>query len=404
FLLSSPWLPGWLGFQEVAGTGSLSALFATGAVEIIVLLGTGYAASLNFANATVAWPILPTLLLSQLGLAVHWGAAYLGAPLWAQTLAISATSAFAMITTWWMLRISHPWLGNLTPLRFDAAVWRDLAGTSGWMYLYSLTFAIYSNADRLLINAGFGSAVVPSYLQNYKLGELLLQLILTAGVVSVPKMTRWIASNEPSDRDRVVEELGRLNMFQILPAVAAALFYLIVNDTFIRLWLGEEYLVPLVWQFAFALNIAITGSMAACVQMVGSCGKQGLRNAALTIGASGLLNFVLSFWSMKAGSIAGIAFATVLSQWLQGVAVCWLTTRYLSIHFWSWAMRTAVLPVSAVAAGYMLRIQFPPENGGNIAALLACDLFLLLLLAYLTGFRMHLIQHEWQNFRRIFRK
>ena len=204
FLLLSPWLPTWLGFQSVPGAGSLPVLFATGTAGVAIMLLAGYFHGLNYAYGSVAWPILPTLILVQAGMLGHWVLALTGAPLWIQNLAYVSSGVLTAGCIWLLIKVAHPWLGEIFPLSTDRAVWRQLVRASGWVYLCGLGSFVYTTTDRLLINAGFGPAIVPKYLLNNKLPDLAWTLIVTASFVSIPKITQWIASPDPADRVRVI--------------------------------------------------------------------------------------------------------------------------------------------------------------------------------------------------------
>lgn len=403
FLALSPFLPKWLGFQNAPGAGSLVLLFQTGALWLSVLIAAGYFHSVNTAYATMTWPVLPTLVLSQLSILAHWLLARAGAPLWVQNLAYVASTFGTMVMIWWMLKLAHPWLGELRPIRIDKAVWRELISTSGWAYLYGLGNLIYTTTDRLVINSGFGAGMVPPYMLNAKFCELAVQLALTASAVGIPKITQWMASTVPADRDRVKIEIRRLNTFQILLGVAAALAYLVANDLFIRLWVGPDYLCPPLWQFAFALNLAVTVSGDVSIQVAGLCGRDGLRRAGLAVGSTGLLNLGLSILSMKLGSIAGIALATVLAQSVLSLVLGRQLCHFLGLPFGSWLARSWLLPILAISAAWWMRTVLPPNSFATGSALAGCCLIVGVLLARMIGFNTSLLQHEWTILKKVFK-
>ena len=395
-LILSPWLPQWLGFHPIQSAGSLPILFTTGALSLFVMLLSGYVNALNGGYGTVTWPILPAFVVLQCGLAMQWFMARSGAPLWGISLAQIAVAFCGVAVAWSMLRIAHPWLGELRPIVFDRAIWRDLAGTSGWAYLYSLGNAIYFHTDRLLINAGFGAALVPKYLLNAKLCELSLTIISTGAAVSLPKINQWLASPDPAARERAASEIQRLNTFQTLLACMAAMAYLAVNELFVSRWLGAGYVAPYLWQVAFALNLAISAAGNAGVQIAGVCGKSGLRYAGLSIGFTALINLGLSFTSMKLGSIAGMSFATVLAQCILTLVLSWRVCQYTKIPFRGWILRSWCYPLLIVTASCVLRACVPPTAWANTALLLAGNLVLLAVLAPLIGVKASLLRHEWE--------
>lgn len=397
FLAAAPWLPSLLGFQEAPGSGSLVLLFATGAPALFLLLTTGYFNSLNLAHGTVTWPIIPSFIVTQLAFVVMWLAARAGMPLWVQHLATVAISSLNLLMGWWLLKTSHPWLANLLPLRTDKQVWRDLASTSGWMYLYSIGSAIYVSTDRILINAGFGAALVPTFLVNAKLCELVVQVVSSGAAVSLPKIIRWISSPEESDRHRVITELRRLGIFQTALGTGAALVYLVLNNVFVTVWLGEKFVAPPIWQFAFALNLAITAGTDAATQTAGMCGADGLRKAGLSIGAGALINLGLSYLAMRLGSIAGIAFATVIAQAGSGLFLTWITTQHLQIRFFDWAMRSCVFPVLAVTVMFGIHQSLAPTGLGGMALALGAALIIAIVFGRVIGLNRDLVNHEIQS-------
>lgn len=398
FLVTSPWLPGWLGFKEEPKSGSLTMLFATAAPAVAIYLAGGYFNAINHANGTVTWPVIPALLVTQLGLAGQWIAASAGAPLWVQHSIVAAMFAVGVGISWRMAKVPHAWLGDILPLRFDFAVWRDLATTSGWLYLYGLGNAVYWTTDRLLINAGFGAGAVPAYLFNLKLCELALQLIVSAGSVGLPKITRWISSPQNEDRERAITEIRRLGAFQAMLGAFAATIYLLINDWFVMIWVGDGFSVPRLWQLAFAMNLIVTAGSAAATQTAGLCGARWLRIASLSVGATALLNLGLSFMAMRLGEIAGIAFATVLAQVVLGICMTYVTSHHLGVPFISWAAKTCLLPVVVITAIY--GVQATASQWGPYGLVLSLAGIGIVLLGYakLIGVNRSLFAHEWRIF------
>jgi len=380
----------------VPGAGSMTLLFATAGPSMFLLVAGGYFHSLNAAHGTVTWPILPRLLLTQLGLGLQFAAAHWGAPLWVQNLIFFATGVAAAAMSWIMLRAAHPWLGKIRPVVIDTAIWRTLAGTSVWVYFYSLGSVIYTTTDRLLINAGFGAEWVPTYLLNAKLCELSNQVLFTASSVCLPKINQWLASPDPTARVKAVSEIQRLNTFQIILGCGAAMVYVAVNDHFIGFWLGKDYIAPMLWQLAFAFNLAVTASGDAGTQISGVSGQGGLRFAGITIGLAALLNLGLSFTSMKLGSIAGIAMATVLAQSIQCMVLGWRVCWFLKLDFRIWLWKSWGLPVLSVTAAFLLRQAFPLTGPLNIAIITLSYGILISVLAACAGFKFELIRHEWR--------
>lgn len=395
FAVLAPWLPHWLNFKDVPGTGSLPLLFVWGGLSAATMILAGYVSNLNLAHGTVTWPIIPGVFIGQLlAPLLHWQLAAHHAPLWVQNLPYVGSALLIGWLAWQMLKWSHPWLGDLRPLHFDGTTSKALIAASGWAYLSSLGSAVYFNTDRLVINAGFGPDIIPVYQANYKACELIVVLVLSASYVGLPKLTQWISSPHAADRQRALSETKRLNIFQIVLGCGAALGYLALNDLFVRLWLGEKYQGPLLWQVAFACNLAVTTGGDAGIQMASRCGEGGLKKLGLAVGGTGLLNLALSLVAMKYGSITGIAVATVIAQSVLSISLGYYTCRHLGFSVVRWTLKSWLLPLMIVLVASGLKTFFPDQSILHIGALLGCFAVLLLVAAGLAGVNREMMRAE----------
>jgi O-antigen/teichoic acid export membrane protein len=391
----SQWLPRWLHFQSVAGAGPLPLLFVWAGVTGAVMILAGYFNNLNYAYGTVTWPVLPGVFIGQmLAPLLHWQLAKMHEPLWIQNLPYVASTIFGGWLAWRMLKWSHPWLGEFRPLGFDRSLWKILLGASGWLYLCSICNAIYFNTDSLVINAGFGPALIPTYQANYKPCALLVTFILSASFVSLPKITQWISSPHQADRDRLLLEANRLNIFQILLGCGAALGYLAFNNWFIQLWLGAKYQCPLAWQIAFACNLAITTGGDTGIQIASRCGDGGIKKVGIVAGVTAFLNLALALLFMKMGSVTGIAFAAVISQSVLSFVLGWFTCRHLKLSLVRWTAKSWLLPLGTILAAARLRMIFPGQSLLEIGGLLGGFAALLLAAAFFAGLNREMLRSE----------
>jgi len=400
----SPWLPKWLGFESVPSAGSMTWLFVYGGLCLAMMIVSGYFASLNYAHGTVTWPIFPTVLFAQvLAPFFHWRLALLQMPLWIQLLPYLGSMIVTAFLGWRMLKWSHPWLGNLRPLKQDRAEWKALSGTSWWAYLIGLGTTIYFTSDRLVIGAEFGPGAVPRYQFNYRVCELLITLIVTASFVGLPKLTQWISSSQEGDRRRLLAEMDRLSKFEIVLTCISVLGYLAFNNLFIRVWLDEAHQVPLAWQFAFACNLAVTCGGNAGIQMSMRAGDKGLKWAGLVVAGTGLLNLALSIVSVKLGSIGGVAVATVIAQSISSILLGTVTCRYLGLSVARWAARCWLLPMVFALSAAALKLLFPNDSFMHLGLLCACYLGVLLVVCVVAGINRDLIRTELNYVRTMFR-
>jgi O-antigen/teichoic acid export membrane protein len=399
----SPWLPKWLGFENVSGAGSMNLLFVYGGLSLALMVVGGYFASLNYAHGTVTWPIIPTVLFVQvLAPFFHWRLALLHLPLWIQLLPYLGSGVLTTLLAWRMLKWSHPSLGNLTPLKRDRSEWKALTGTSWWAYLVSLGSMIYFTSDRLVIGAEFGTGAVPRYQVNYRVCDLLITLIVTASFVGIPKLTQWIASPQEGDRRRLLAEMDRLSKFEIVLTCASTLGYLAFNNLFIRLWLDKAHQAPLAWQFAFACNLAVTCGGNTGIQMSMRAGDKGLRWAGMVVAGTGLLNLSLSILSVKLGSIGGVAVATVIAQSISSILLGAVTCQYLGLSTGRWTVRCWVLPIAFACAAAALKQLFPEDSFSHLGIVVGCYAILFLAVCWLAGVNRELLRAEVIQVKKMF--
>jgi len=404
YLILCPWLPQWLHFKYEPGAGSLTFLFFWAGVTGAVTILAGYINNLNYAHGTVTWPILPGIFIGQmLAPLAQWQLARMHEPLWIQNLPYVASTIILSWLAWKMLKWSHTWLGELRPLEFDRSSLKNLFSTSAWVYLVAISTAIYFNTDCLVIGAGsapgFGPATIPMYQANYKPCSLLVTLIWSASFVSLPKITQWIASPHSSDRQRLLFEANRLNVFQIVLSCGAALGYLAFVNEFIKLWLGAKYQCPLLWQIGFACNLAVTCGGDVGIQLASRIGDKGIKKMGLTAACTTLLNLGFALFFMKLGSIAGITFAAVIAQTVLSLTLGYFTCRHLNLSLMRWTMKSWLLPVGIVLTGAALKYCFPQQDFEHIGILVFCYAGLFVITALLAGMNKEMIRSEMATLR-----
>lgn len=404
FLLGSSWLPQALRFESVPGAGSIPLLFACGAIGASFIVLNSYIANVNYACGNLMWSVVPAFLILQASLAGHWLLARQGSPLWIQSLPYFAATA-ALHGMWWCyLRVSHPGLAEVRPLRFDGRTLGPLVRQSFWVYFYCLGGSICAVTDRLLVNASFGAAAVPAYTLNYKLCELSLFVIGAASYASMPKIALWVLSAEETLRARARTEITKLGKFQTLFGASAALAYLFINDWFVTLWLGADFLVPLNLQVAFAANLAVTACGYAGFELTARSGPHGLRYGALTVGVAAVLNLGLSLVAVRFGHAAGIAWATVVAQSVLILACGRYSYRFLGLSWKNLVLRNWVCCLLLVGLVWLVRWQFPLNSPAHLAVALVTSAILIRGLMYGIGFRLRDLHNEMAVVRSLFQK
>jgi O-antigen/teichoic acid export membrane protein len=308
------------------------------------------------------------------------------------------------LTGWIWLRLSHNHLAKMWPM---SLAWRELlalAGKSFWVYLYCLSAGIYLAISRLLINAGFGPDQVPVYQYNNRLCELALFVIISASLASMPKITQWLASPDSSFRERALREAQRLNTFQTFIGCSAAVGYLVINELFIRYWLGKNLHAPVWWQAAFAANLAVTAAGYVGFDLAARCCENGIRVGGMGVALSALLNLGLSLLAMKFHKITGIAFAMVISQSLLTLGLGYYSCRQTGISWWQLTFKNWLLALAVVALGTVVRFYIPLTSLSTAGINAAILLIVMLLLAGALGIKPGELRAEVQIVRDIFQK
>jgi O-antigen/teichoic acid export membrane protein len=394
FLIVSPSLLRWQKFDTVPTVGPLVSLCVIGALAVGMVILNSYITNLNYGCGNILWPVIPGFILLQFSLLVHWLLARKGLPLWMQFTPYLGAAVITHALNWWWLRVSHPALGGLRPVTFEWRQSLSLAGKSFWIYLYSVAMGIVGTVSALLITAGFGPGVLPNYRYNGKLCELTMFAVVSAGSVSLPKITQWLASPEPGVHKRALREIERLNQFQTLLGCAGALAYLACNDWFMRFWLGESLRAPLSWQAAFAANLAVTCAGQLGYELTPRCCEQGMRVGGVTAALMALLNLGLSLIAVKLGSLFGIALAGVISQSAVVLGLGWYSCRQIKIPWWRLTLRNWLLALAVTALGVAIHILLPIHSALTGGVTAGICLAAILLVAFILGIRMKDVREE----------
>jgi O-antigen/teichoic acid export membrane protein len=300
----------------------------------------------------------------------------------------------------------------------DRQQWKTLAGASGWVYLLSIGATIYFTTDRLVIGKVLGTGVIPTYLANSKVCELAVTLIITAAFVSLPKITQWISSPDKADQERLLVELHRLSIFEVILCCGAVLGYLAFNNLFVSVWLDKAHQAPLALQIAFACNLAVTVGGNAGINVSIRAGEKGLKTAGMVIAWTSLLNLVLSVLSVKYGylfddrfsslngvtaGVIGVSVATVIAQSISSLCLGAVTCRYLKLSIWQWGARCWALPLGFTLAAAALKKLFSDDSILHLSVLSACYGVLFLIVCWLAGMKLDLLRAEIKQVQAMFR-
>jgi O-antigen/teichoic acid export membrane protein len=257
---------------------------------------------------------------------------------------------------WMIYRHSHGVFAERLRHSPERRDWYQLAGNSGWSYLFSLAALVYASIDRLLINAYFGAPKVTMYHLNGKLCELATALTITASGVTMPLLIQRVLSPVAETRQLGERDALKLARLQNLLGLACALGYLWINDAFMARFFGGN-LAPLALEGAFAMSLVLAANLDLYLQLAGRLDERGLRAAAQGIMVSGLGNLAFSFVAAKwLQWLPGVVWATCVAQALLLLAMAAYVQRRHRIipaslpRVWSGSLFLPMLTVGAAIA------------------------------------------------------
>jgi O-antigen/teichoic acid export membrane protein len=252
-------------------------------------------------------------------------AALLGGGLVGVAAAAVATTVLTGLVFWWVARSYVPWFGISRPAL--SAVWSFVA-LSGWFLLWNLVMQLMRASDVVVL----GIAASPELVTVYTLSRYVPEAIFGAVAITVsgimPGLGGLIGAG---DMNRAIAVRRESMSLTWLIATASGAAFLLWQESFLRLWVGQEYypgrlatllIIVMILQFAFIRNdssiIDLTLKLRAKVLL-------GLLSAGVAVGAAVLL---LKTWetgisALAAGFIAGRSILTL--------AYPWLVARYLGL-------------------------------------------------------------------------
>lgn len=184
----------------------------------------------------------------------------------------------------------------------------------------------------------------------------------------------------------------------------AAAGYLLINDVFVALWLGKDYQISHVVQFAFVANLVLTAGTDALQRVVCLRSLDDLHYYSRSAVVAGVVYLIVAFASMKTGYIIGIASAAALAQLVFGI----LSARRLCAEpgwvLWAIVRRVILLPLAVLSLLIALRLFTYGSSLVSQACLVAAYLGILAFTARLLGFRPADLPHEIKTLMTLLRR
>lgn len=230
------------------------------------------------------------------------------------------------------------------------------------VFIYKISTTVFSASDNIIISVVISTVAVGLYSNYLMLSQKLLlieQIVFSAMTASIGNV---IAKENNEKRHEVFQTIQSISF--ILCGVIVVSYCLLADD-FVRVWLGEEFILPKLVVIAVTLN-----TFFACV----------LQPLWLYRDASGLYqktkyimllatieNIVLSIVLGKILGVAGVIFASAIARL---TTYCWYEPKLLfreyfgrsSTKYYTQILFNILLTVSLIILGEVLANHFRPQN------------------------------------------
>lgn len=250
--------------------------------------------------------------------------------------------------------------------KLDWNLLKKIAGSLKDVIAERMAGYIYSSTDNLLISA-FISTVQVGFLNNYLMViNHIKTLMKSLSAPFIPALGNKVAleqsSKQQMDTFRLLEQVYFwLTGFAVVPVYVLA-------DSFIRMYLGEQYVLPHLILFLMCVDLYVHINQDSCLSFLTANGLFRKRRN-ISIGGA-LINIVVSLLLMKPFGIAGILAGTAVSQVYYWVARSVVALRdclhqdgkTIAFYWLKQAMLFGII-VAAIAVSQIITRQIFIMNG-----------------------------------------
>jgi O-antigen/teichoic acid export membrane protein len=295
-----------------------------------------------------------TTLVVFVGGAITAAAVLLGSGLVGVAAAALTTTLLTGAVFWWVTRAQVGWFGIERPALREVGVFARL---SGWFLLWNLVMQLMRGSDVVVLGIAGSAQLVTVFTLSRYVPEAIFEAVAIVVSGIMPGLGGLLGAR---DTGRAIAVRTESMCVTWLIATASGATFLLWQESFLRLWVGEEYypgraatllIILMILQFSFIRNdaaiIDLTLKLRAKVLL-------GLASAGLSIGLAVLL---LRTWdepipALAVGFIAGRSILTIAYPWI----VCRALTIPLSSQ-----IKGAVRPGLVCAVFFAATVMIAPS-------------------------------------------
>ncbi|MFQ5544446.1 MAG: lipopolysaccharide biosynthesis protein, partial [Acidiferrobacterales bacterium] len=264
-------------------------------------------------------------LLVAVGGALTALALYLNAGLVGVATASLAATILTGVLFLKVARVHVPWFGIAKPLR--GAV-RSFLRLSGWFLVWGLVMRLMRASDVVILGILESAELVTIYSLTKYVPETLISLVAIVVFGITPGLGGIIGSRNLQKAIRVRKEIMSFTWLLVTVLGATILLW---NESFVRLWVGQEYYagpIPTLLMIGMVTQFVLIRNDASIIDLTLDLRRKvliGLLSATLSIVAAGVLvgPLKMGIMGLCVGFIAGRSILTLSYPWLVG--------RYLGV-------------------------------------------------------------------------
>ena len=194
--------------------------------------------------------------------------------------------------------------------KIDWKLLKEIAGSLKDVVLERLAGYIYGSTDNLIISM-FISTVQVGFLNNYTMIiNHIKNLMKSLSTSLIPALGNKVALEQASERQ--METFRLLEQVYFWLTGLAVIPVYVLADSFIRMYLGEQYVLPHLILFLMCVDLYVHINQDSCLSFLTANGLFRKRRN-ISIGGA-IVNIVVSLILMKPFGIAGILAGTAVSQ------------------------------------------------------------------------------------------
>lgn len=250
--------------------------------------------------------------------------------------------------------------------KIDWKLLKEIAGSLKDVVLERLAGYVYGSTDNLIISM-FISTVQVGFLNNYTMIiNHIKNLMKSLSTPLIPALGNKVALEQSSKQQMETFRLLEQVYFWLTGLAVVPVY--VLADSFIRMYLGEQYVLPHLILFLMCVDLYVHINQDSCLSFLTANGLFRKRRN-ISIGGA-IVNIVVSLLLMKPFGIAGILAGTAVSQVYYWVARSVVALRDCLKQDWKaladyWLRQAGLLGivVAAIAVSQIITRQVFVVNG-----------------------------------------